>query len=110
MDKKTNYQDYLDVLSQHGITRLYHFTDRDHLQSIVDNGGLHSWADCEAKGIQIPKPGGDTMSRDLDCRRNHQNNVRASFTQKHPMMFVALREGRITNPAILEVSLDAVTL
>ena len=85
MDKKTNYQDYLDVLKQHGITRLYHFTDRDNLQSIVDNGGLHSWADCEAKGIQIPKPGGDTM-------------------------FVALREGRITNPVILEISLDAVTL
>ena len=110
MEKKTNYQDYLDVLRQHGITRLYHFTDRDNLQSIVDNGGLHSWADCEAKGIQIPKPGGDAMSRDLDCRRNHQNYVRASFTLKHPMMFVALREGRITNPAILEVSLDAVTL
>ena len=110
MDKKTNYQDYLDVLKQHGITRLYHFTDRDNLQSIVDNSGLLSWADCEAKGIQIPKPGGDTMSRDLDCRRTHQHYVRASFTLKPPMMFVALREGRITNPVILEISLDAVTL
>ena len=56
MDKKTNNQDYLDVLKQHGITRLYHYPDRDNLQSIVDNGGLLSWADCEAKGIQIPKP------------------------------------------------------
>lgn len=110
MEKKTNYQDYLNVLKQHGITRLYHFTDRDNLQSIVDNGGLYSWADCEARGIQILKPGGDTLSRTLDCRSNHENYVRVSFTPKHPMKYVAQQEGRITNPVNLEISLDAITL
>lgn len=109
MNKKNNYQDYLDVLRRNGITTLYHFTDRDNLQSIVDNGGLHSWADCEKKGINITKPGGDLTSRELDCRRNHQHYVRASFTKNHPMMYVAQRDGRISNPILLEISLDVVT-
>lgn len=98
------------LLREKGITKLYHFTDRDNLQSIVDNGGLHSWADCEDKGIKIAKPGGDMTSRDLDCRRNHQRYVRASFTRNHPMMYVAQKDGRITNPVILEISIDVVNL
>ena len=109
MNKKNNYQEYIQVLRNNGITTLYHFTDRDNLQSIVDNGGLHSWADCDTKGIKIAKPGGDLTSRDLDSRRNHQHYVRASFTKNHPMMYVAQREHRISNPIILEISLDVVT-
>lgn len=107
---KSNAQQYLDVLANNGITKLYHFTDRDNLQSIVDNGGLHSWADCEDKGITIAKPGGDMTSRDLDRRGGHQRYVRASFTRNHPMMYVAQKDGRISNPVILEISLDVVTL
>lgn len=98
------------LLRRHGITKLYHFTDRDNLQSIVENGGLHSWADCEVKGISIAKPGGDMTSRDLDCRRNHQHYVRASFTRNHPMMYVAQNDGRISNPVILEISIDVVNM
>lgn len=105
---KSNAQSYKDLLQQHGITTLYHFTDRDNLQSIIDHGGLHSWADCEVKNIHIPKPGGDMTSRSLDCRGNHQHYVRASFTRNHPMMYVAQKDGRISNPVILEISLDVV--
>lgn len=49
MDKKTNWQEYQAIIEQQGITKLYHFTDRDNLQSIIQNGGLYSWADCEEK-------------------------------------------------------------
>lgn len=107
---KTNAQAYIDLLTQKGIKTLYHFTDRDNLQSIVDNGGLHSWADCEEKNICITKPGGDLTSRSLDRRRNHHHYVRASFTRNHPMMYVAQQDGRISNPVILEISLDVVKL
>lgn len=51
----------------YGITKLYHFTDRDNLDSIVTNGGLYSWADCEAKGINIPKPG-EVVSREISIQ------------------------------------------
>ncbi len=106
---KNNEQAYRDVFKQHGITKLYHFTDRDNLQSIINNGGLHSWADCEQKGISIAKPGGDDLSRGLDMRRNHQHYVRVSFTRQHPMMYVAMQDGRISNPVILEISTEVIT-
>lgn len=58
MEKKSNWQEYDAVIAQHGIKKLYHFTDRDNLESIIQNGGLYSWADCKEKGITIAKPRG----------------------------------------------------
>lgn len=57
-NKRSNWNDFKEILDQHHITRLYHFTDRDNLESIIKNGGLFSWADCDEKGIKIPKQGG----------------------------------------------------
>ena len=68
MSKRNNINDFLEILKSHGINKLYHFTDRDNLDSIVENGGLFSWADCEEKGIEIKKPGGSLTSRNLDSR------------------------------------------
>ena len=108
MTKKQNWQELLDILHKNGITKLYHFTDRANLESIIKNGGLYSWADCEKKGISIPKPGGTVdLSRSLDSRDGLQNYVRLSFVKDHPMMFVAMNEGRISNPVILEIDIDA---
>lgn len=108
MSKRNNSADFLSILKEHGITKLYHFTDRDNLDSIVANGGLYSWADCEDRSIAIPKPGGSNSSRILDARYGLQHYVRLSFTPKHPMMFVAMNDGRISNPIILEVDLDVI--
>lgn len=108
MNKKSNWQEYQDVLKQYGITKLYHFTDRDNLESIIKNGGLYSWADCEAKGIKIPKPGGNMSSRQLDSRDRLQHFVRTSFTKDHPMMYAAMNAGRISNPVILEIDPEVV--
>ena len=103
MEKKSNWQEFKAILDQQGIKKLYHFTDRENLESIIKNGGLYSWMDCERKGIKIAKPGGGSMSRQLDSGRNLEDYVRVSFTTQHPMMYVAMREGRISNPVILEI-------
>ena len=103
MSKRNNWQEFQDILDRHNITTLYHFTDRDNLESIIQNGGLYSWADCVDKGIPIPKPGGGDLSRSLDRRGGLQHYVRTSFTRQHPMMYVAMNEGRISNPVILEI-------
>ena len=103
MEKKSNWLEYLQVLENNGITKLYHFTDRDNLESIIKNGGLYSWADCEEKGIVITKPGGSQQSRSLDIRDGLQHYVRLCFTKQHPMMYVAMKEERISNPIILEI-------
>lgn len=103
MEKKNNWQAYQAIIEQQGFTTLYHFTDRDNLQSIIQNGGLYSWADCEEKGISITKPGGSDSSRSLDARDGLQRYVRVSFVTQHPMMYVAMNEGRISNPVLLEI-------
>lgn len=108
MAKRPNYLSFKELLDYHGIKKLYHFTDRDNLKSIIDNGGLYSWADCESKGISIPKPGGGDLSKSLDKRSNLQNYVRVSFTTEHPMMYVAMNDGRITNPVILEIDPEVI--
>ena len=65
---KSNWKEFKEILTSRGITTLYHFTDRENLETIINNGGLYSWFDCEEKGIKIPKPGGSGLSRDLDKR------------------------------------------
>ena len=92
------------LLSQ-GITKLYHFTDRSNVLSIINNGGLFSWKACEEKGITVNRPGGNDTSRSLDFYRGLENYVRLSFTKSHPMMYLAQKEGRLLNPVVLEVDI-----
>ena len=107
MEKKSNWQEFDQVLKENRITKLYHFTDFDNLESIIKHGGLYSWADCRDKGIKIPKPGSSGPSRSLDERDHLEHYVRLSFVEDHPMKYVAMNEGRISNPAILEIDLEA---
>lgn len=108
MEKKNNWKDYETIIVDQKIHKLYHFTDRDNLESIIKNGGLYSWADCESKGIKINKPGGSDGSRSLDMRDNLQRYVRVSFVTQHPMMYVAMNDGRISNPVILEIDPEVI--
>lgn len=108
MAYKKNYDEFKKLIEQHHITTLYHFTDRENLESIIKNGGLYSWADCEQKGISISKPGGSLDSRNLDKRDNLQNFVRVSFVREHPMMYVAMNDGRISNPVVLEIDPEVI--
>lgn len=108
MDKKSNWQEFKAVLDEYKIVKLYHFTDRDNLESIIKNGGLYSWMDCERKGIKINKPGGSPVSRQLNSGRNLEDYVRVSFTTQHPMMYVAMKDGRISNPVILEIDPEVI--
>ena len=108
MAYKNNYDEFKKLIEQHHITTLYHFTDRENIESIIKNGGLYSWADCEQKGISISKPGGSLDSRNLDKRDNLQNFVRVSFVREHPMMYVAMNDGRISNPVVLEIDPEVI--
>lgn len=108
MNKKNNWQEFKNIIEEKGVKKLYHFTDRDNLESIIKNGGLYSWADCDEKGIAIAKPGGEGLSRSLDARGGLQHYVRVGFVKKHPMMYAAMNEQRISNPVILEIDPEVI--
>ncbi len=103
MTLKDNWQKFKELLDAKGIKKLYHFTDRENLESIISNGGLFSWKDCVDKGISVPKPGANDLSHQLDLRNGLEHYVRVSFVKEHPMQFVAMREQRISNPVLLEI-------
>ena len=105
---KPNWQNFQTILQQHGITKLYHFTDRANLSSIRANGGLYSWHYCQQNNIIIPKPGGSPTSWILDERKGLQNFVRVSFVRDHPMLFIAQKDGRITSPVLLEINIELI--
>ena len=81
MEKKSNWKEFESLLSQYNIKKLYHFTDRENLESIIKNGGR---------------------------KDNLQHFVRISFTSEHPMMYVAMQDGRLSNPVILEIDPEVI--
>ena len=106
--KKSNWNDFQQILQQNGITKLYHFTDRANLHSIRTNGGLYSWYYCQHNNITIPKPGGSEISWILDKQKGLQNYVRVSFVRDHPMLYIAQNDGRVIDPIILEIKIDLI--
>ena len=105
---KKDSEEYKQIIQRERIEKLYHFTDRANLDSIIEAGGLYSWADCEARHITIPKPGSSDSSRSLDMRDGLQHFVRLSLCREHPMKYVATKEGRIDNPVLLEISPEVI--
>lgn len=103
---KADWEEYKEILKQHNIHTLYHFTDRSNLKSIKKHGGLYSWYHCVNNKIKIPVPGGSQLSRDLDTRKGLVDYVRVSFTRNHPMMFVQPVRNR--NNVILEIDTEVI--
>lgn len=106
MKRRKDYYKFKEILDKFQIKKFYHFTDRSNIESIIKNGGLYSWGDCLKKDIYISHPGGSDLSRNLDKQENLQEFVRISICKRHPMMYYAMNDGRITNPVILEIDTD----
>ena len=106
---KAGKEDYINLLLDNKISKLYHFTDRSNIPAIKKAGGLYSWDYLLRSKMDIPMPGGGQLSRMLDSRFGLQNYVRLSFCPNHPMRHVAVKEGRIQNPVLLEIDPSVVT-
>lgn len=107
---KQNRTEFEEIIRENDIKRLYHFTDRSNLKSIIENGGIYSWKSCESKNINIPRAGGSNLSRNLDCRVGIQDYVHLSFTPQHPMLYDTIEDGRILNPVLLIIDTDVIHL
>lgn len=102
--KKDNYQAYINHLRAHGVNVFYHFTDIKNLNSIRKLGGLYSWHYCINNGIEIPNPGGDEWSRNLDRRHDLEDYVRLSFCIDHPMAYRKKKDG--ARLVLLKIKID----
>ncbi len=107
---KKDWPRFEEVLEEHRIKHLYHFTDSRNLGSIRKHGGLYSWWRCKQMGIEVPAPGSDRRSREMDCENKLQDYVRLSFSHLHPMKHVARKEGRVKNIKTLVIDTSVIYL
>jgi len=103
----TNPPPNIVFLRNSGIRFLYHFTDSTNLASIKKSG-LMSASELLSKAIPS-KMNSDEASRKMDDSAGLGHYVRLSFSAKNPMMFVAKKEGRISNPVVLRIKLEVVS-
>lgn len=107
-ERKENWDDFYQVLTDNGIRYLYHFTDERNIPSIKRHGGLFSWYYCKNNNINIPCQGGDYDSRELDRKYGLQDYVRLSFCDDHPMAYRLRKSG--SNIKILRIKIDVALL
>ena len=77
------------------------------LDSIREHG-LLAWRKIESEKIDC-KMNSSALSHRLDAAKGLADHIRLSFCRKHPMMFKALKEKRISRPVILEIKLEVVS-
>ena len=85
------------------IPSLFHFTDRRNLPVIRELGGLYPLADLRQQAVDVPVPGGNQLSHDLDRALGLDRYVHLCFKPNHPMEFRAREEGRIIDSIFLQV-------
>lgn len=84
INKKEMYRNIPIFLRTKEINKFYHFTDIKNLDSIIEQGGLYSWAGLEKENIEAHLSSNE-LSRQLDVRYNLEDYVRLSFVDYHPM-------------------------
>lgn len=99
---------YSSFLKEHHIDCLYHFTSIDNADSIRRNGI------CSAKylndnGINVSYASSGE-SREIDIRKGKADYVHLSYERKNPMLYIALKEGRLADYVIYEISTDVIFL
>ena len=94
-------------LRDKGVTTLYHFTDLSNVKSIRKHG-LMSAKNLSASDVHS-RMNSNERFRQMDVEAGLQDYVRLSLCSKNPMMYVALKEGRISDPVLLKISLQVVT-
>jgi len=89
---------------------LYHFTDHANFPSISQNG-LLSKEQMRKRGLWPPlKTGGNALSHSLDLQCGVDPYVSLCFTRNHPMKFLAVSDGRLTDPRYLAIDPSVLTL
>jgi hypothetical protein len=87
------HKNNVQVMKAHGVTRFFHFTDVSNLESIKKHG-LVPWVSLSS---EVKSVNSSVASRNLDAEKGLSNFVRLSFCKRSPMMFVALKDRRMSD-------------
>ncbi len=105
-DKQQRHSN-IRTLHDNGIRSLFHFTDESNLESISKHG-LLTWKKLGEQQIAA-RMNSSELSHRLDAKAGLADFVRLSFCKKHPMMYLALKDRRISRPVVLEIKLEVVS-
>lgn len=99
----------LQYLKSNHVVSFYHFTDISNIAKIKEYGGLYSWDYIQKNGLNVPKQGGNELSKSYDKKYGLEDYVRLSFCTDHPMAYVC-RKSRDLNLVLLKIKVDVATL
>jgi len=95
------------ILKQHSITSVWHFTDLSNLNSIKEYG-IASLEMIEKQKIEVSRFGADELSHKLDKRYGLDGYVHLAFTDDHPMYHIAKNRGTIKRGIWLEIPVSEI--
>lgn len=98
---KSDFSEIFEILKRNNITKFYHFTDKNNIESIK-RYGLLSADELHKKGIR-PKYASSERSRYYDKEMGISDYVRLSLVKGHPMMYSSMTATGLT-PIILEIN------
>ena len=94
------------ILARYRIDGVWHFTDRSNLTLIQEHQGLLSLAELRRRRITVPVPGGNDWSHHADEIKGGDEYVHLAFLDDHPMLYVAKKESRITDPIWIKIDVS----
>lgn len=101
---------FKEILARgHIYTSVYHFTARENLPSIKQNGIVSKQYAIE-NNVAVSVYGGNEWSHDADTLKGLNGFVSLCFTQSHPMCHIAHIEGRIKNPVCIPIDPDVLSI
>ena len=81
---------------------LYHLTDQAN-RSSIDKHGILSTTERDIQNIKPCYRGGNEDSHHADNIKGIESYVCLSFTDNHPLCYLAKSDGRLPNPVYLEI-------
>lgn len=83
----------VNILKSKGITKLYHVTSLKNWKSIQNRGGLYSLYCIKQNNYNVDFMS-NSLSHQLDVRKNTQDFIKLSFKKITPMTFGSLKRGK----------------
>jgi hypothetical protein len=101
---KSNKDEIRKYLLDNGIRYLYHFTEKQKVDSIIRYGGLFSYKRALDESIVMPVREDMALTRDKDAEKGLEDYVRTSFCPRLPKIKERQAEG--AELVLLKIDLD----